>query len=258
MAGLKAKKRVVIVSIDDTLYAPAALGPIFSSTGFEVPLLVTIPVLRARDMHPKGVTGARAGYRRLRYYGFLESYRFLWSSLRARGASLSALAAQYHVQHLSWTGSVNDPGLIEYISRLSPSIVLGIFSEKAGPSLIRASSGGLLLLHYSLLPDGAGREPVFWTLLKRPENGGITWFLATDELDGGPVVKQVHRDLSSMASLHEAIRDLSEQAGSCVEEAVRIAAGSEPLKPGEKPPSRYAWPTTADVASFRSRGLRFI
>ena len=256
------RTRVALLAVDDAAYLPRVVGPLLADPRIELTAAV-LPLAGARAMHPGGALGGGAVASRVRLYGLgaflgLAAHQVLERVRRTvGGTTLAALARARGVRALRFGGSVNSPALVERLTGSGAQVVLGIFSERAGQALLSAAPGGLVLLHYSLLPRFAGREPTFWTLLEAPEAGGVTFFGAVDALDRGDVAARAPCPLGGVRSLHQALCRLSDAAGGVAAEAVcRAAHGAlEPQGRAEEPPR--GWPDRGAVARFRAGGGRF-
>ena len=220
-------------------------------------------------MHPDAAVGWRAVVARLKLYGLKALVKFAFLDLKARFLSaasknqtLRAIAATHSVTVVNSTGSVNEPAVLAQLEELNADVAIGMFSEKADGTLRRISKRGLLLMHYSLLPRFAGREPTFWTMLEDPSAAGITFFKANRSFDAGTVVLQAGKSLSGVKSLHSAITMLSELAGQHITKAVLSFAhsshSSSEVEQNFEPRQMRSWPNQSDVRRFHARGLELV
>jgi hypothetical protein len=257
------RTRVALVVVDDAVYLPRVVGPLLADPRIELRSIVLLPLASTRSMHPRGSRGPGALVERVRLYGVrgfasLAALQLLEGVRRTLSRrTLAALARRPGVDPARWRGSVNAPQIVERIRRAGSDVVLGVFSERAGAELCSAAPGGLLLLHYSLLPRFAGREPTFWTLLEDPDAGGVTFFKASATIDKGAVAAQAPCTLRGAQSLHEAIIRLSDAAGRIAADAVCCAAKGDVTAQAFEPRKLYGWPTRFDVRRFRESGHRF-
>ena len=256
--------RVALVLLEEDAYLPRVVAPLLADPRVALRAAVLLPPLAARSAHPGGAHGLRAIAARTRLYGAgalgaLAAVQLLgWVRARLQRRTLAALSQARGVEVVRWRGSVNAPEVVAHLRRAGADVVLGVFSERAEAPLRRAAPGGLVLLHYSLLPRFAGREPTFWTLLEDPDAAGVTFFRAEDALDAGDVAAKVACGLRDARSLHEAILRLSDAAGTVAADAVcRAARGElEAQTPGES--RSHGWPAPEDVRALDRRGLRFV
>jgi methionyl-tRNA formyltransferase len=100
--------------------------------------------------------------------------------------------AQRHGFRLVRTADVNDPALVDRIEALAPKLlyVLG-WSQLVHPRLLGVAEHGAAGVHPTRLPEGRGRAPVPWTILKGLRETACTLFLLTEGVDDGPIVGQV-------------------------------------------------------------------
>jgi len=100
--------------------------------------------------------------------------------------------AERHGFPLVRTADVNDPELVERIERLRPKLlyVLG-WSQLVKPRLLAIPEHGSAGMHPTKLPEGRGRAPIPWTILKGLTETACTLFLLAEGVDDGPIVGQV-------------------------------------------------------------------
>lgn len=258
--------RVIIISIDDIIYLPKVFQPIFKDATFDIAAVILIPMTSAINMHPEGSLGVKAVVKRLRLYGVnafmklsLMHFRKSIRSLFFRNDTLNGLSESKKTSVIKWKHSINNPNMISIIHELKPDMLIGVFSEKAGPDFLSSSPKGLMLLHYSLLPYYAGREPTFWTLLEDPQKAGITFFKACDRIDNGMLLVQAGTSISNASTLHEAISILSDLASRNIVKAAKLLFEQEESSQTiQERITLKSWPNRQDVLRFYQKGLRFI
>jgi methionyl-tRNA formyltransferase len=86
---------------------------------------------------------------------------------------------------------VNDPEVIEAIrsSAIDWLFIIG-WSQIAGPAVLSAARHGVLGMHPTLLPQGRGRAPIPWALIKGLDRTGVTLFKLDEGVDTGPILAQ--------------------------------------------------------------------
>lgn len=85
---------------------------------------------------------------------------------------------------------VSEPGVEEFLRRHAPDIVFVIgLSQLVPDSLIDTAPHGGVGFHPSMLPEGRGRAPVAWTILKNAR-AAVNLFFLTDEADAGDIIVQ--------------------------------------------------------------------
>jgi methionyl-tRNA formyltransferase len=100
--------------------------------------------------------------------------------------------AERHGFTLVRAADVNDPELVERIAGLRPKLlyVLG-WSQLIKPPLLAIAEHGAAGMHPTKLPEGRGRAPIPWTILKGLTETACTLFLLAEGVDDGPIVGQV-------------------------------------------------------------------
>jgi methionyl-tRNA formyltransferase len=100
--------------------------------------------------------------------------------------------AERHGFPLVRTADVNAPELVDRIEALAPKLlyVLG-WSQLIKPRLLGIPAHGAAGTHPTRLPEGRGRAPIPWTILKDLRETACTLFLLAEGVDDGPIVGQV-------------------------------------------------------------------
>jgi len=76
-------------------------------------------------------------------------------------------------------------------SELAPSSILDIPKAKHRGAARHTASYGCIGMHQSLLPEGRGRAPIPWAIIKGLKRTGVTTFLLEEAADAGGIVDQV-------------------------------------------------------------------
>ncbi len=64
------------------------------------------------------------------------------------------------------------------------------WSQIAGPEVLSAPGHGVLGIHPTLLPEGRGRAPIPWAIIKGLKRTGVTLFKLDEGVDTGDIVAQ--------------------------------------------------------------------
>ncbi|HJQ57905.1 MAG TPA: formyltransferase family protein [Vineibacter sp.] len=75
-------------------------------------------------------------------------------------------------------------------SELAPSTVLDIPKSKHRGVVRHTASYGCIGMHQTLLPEGRGRAPIPWAIIKGLNRTGVTTFLLEEAADAGGIVDQ--------------------------------------------------------------------
>ena len=84
---------------------------------------------------------------------------------------------------------INEPATIETIrlADLDYLLVIG-WSQLISPEIFSLIKKGLLGMHPTLLPEGRGRAPIPWTILKGLKRSGVSLFELRPEVDSGDIM----------------------------------------------------------------------
>jgi methionyl-tRNA formyltransferase len=143
--------------------------------------------------------------------------------------SFDDLIARYRVNCRKFT-NLKDPDLVSWIQDLQPhlGIVVGV-SQLIPPEILRLPQLGFIGLHPTLLPQGRGRAPIPWALIKGLTRTGVSWFYCEPGADTG--------DLLAQAEVPVYYEDVSASLGARTDEmAIRLLLESLPgLAAGQAP-----------------------
>lgn len=113
-------------------------------------------------------------------------------SLRHRSgyADLAPLCRDYEIP-LATTRDINEPEIIERVRRAEPDylLVLG-WSQLFNDELLSIPRAGCLGLHPTRLPEGRGRAPIPWTLIKGLTESATSMFWLAAAADRGELADQ--------------------------------------------------------------------
>lgn len=100
--------------------------------------------------------------------------------------------AAAHGTKLLKVRNINDAEAVAALrdARLDWLFIVG-WSQIARPEVLSVASQGVLGIHPTLLPEGRGRAPIPWAILKGLERTGVTLFRLDAGVDSGPVAGQV-------------------------------------------------------------------
>jgi methionyl-tRNA formyltransferase len=106
--------------------------------------------------------------------------------------------------------NVNEPAVIDAVSakRIDWLFIIG-WSQIARKQLLDAPVFGALGMHPTLLPEGRGRAPIPWAILKGLERTGVTLFRLNEGVDTGDIIAQEVLPIASdetATSLYDRVR----------------------------------------------------
>jgi methionyl-tRNA formyltransferase len=95
------------------------------------------------------------------------------------------------------TVKMNSPEIQAVIAAQKPDLlVVSAFRGFLGPELLAMGQVAPVNIHPSLLPRHRGPAPVNWTMLEGDPKAGVSIISLTPEMDAGPVLAQVSKDLT--------------------------------------------------------------
>ncbi|MBN1808207.1 MAG: hypothetical protein JW909_04005 [Planctomycetes bacterium] len=262
------KPRTGIVAVDDGLYTHRWAAAVMDDPSIDVVFVACISPFTARNFNPGGARGPLAGsFSRLRYYGLADTAVFAakWfvETLRCIVSpgdnSLGEAARRRSIPVFSPPdGDVNDQRFISTVGRYEPDLLVCAFSQIAGPGFLAVPGIGCLNVHFSLLPQNRGREPLFHAMLSGGDTGvSVHWM--TKGVDDGALVFARRVPSAGIHTLHALIMRAAAEARIVVPWAVTAAMNWCGSRTASGPlPKRNRWPSPKDVARFRGKGFRFV
>jgi methionyl-tRNA formyltransferase len=138
---------------------------------------------------------------------------------------------------------INAPGTVDAIRASGGGLLLVTgWSQLLSRPLLELCQLGAVGMHPTRLPEGRGRAPIPWTLIKGLKRSAVTLFHLTEGVDDGDIVGQIEfdvADLDDAASLYEKICDVYVDL---VREFVpRLLDGTAPRRPQDHARATY-WP----------------
>jgi len=268
--------KIVIITIDEPIYTAQYIEAIVKKFRNHIVAATVLSPLREPNLTPYSFgKPLRATKQRFEYYGLTSSLKFcfLYVTLKTldifhkiglikRSFSVSSILDKYRIRKLQCPqNDLNNPDYIEKVEEFKPDIILCNFSQIVTKRFLDIAKIGCLNVHYSLLPENKGREPLFWTLLNGG-NAGVTIYKMTENVDIGDVIAQKSFDLNGVKTLHSAIRYSHEISKVLVIETLeKIVHNRTILAEGieeRKVRTCNKWPQKEHVALFRKRGFEFI
>jgi methionyl-tRNA formyltransferase len=115
-------------------------------------------------------------------------------------ADMEAVAGRLGLPFLA-ARDVNDAAIVRAMGDLAPAVVWVIgWSQLVRRPILDLPAHGCVGIHPTDLPDGRGRAPIPWTILKGRTATASTMFLLTDGVDDGDVVGKVRMSVAPRAS----------------------------------------------------------
>ena len=194
-------------------------------------------------------------------YGFL---RGAWEHYRKSGLAYTlylglAIAPPLRARGVAVLRSKNINRDRAWIERLAPDLLVSAFFDQIiGEPLVAAARYGAVNIHPALLPSFRGVDPVFYARLADSPVLGVSVHRVTPELDRGNLLAQKKFDVRPRESvLATTTRLFGAGAGLLLESLDAIAAGASGT-PQTGEGSYHSWPSRAQVADLRRKGVRLI
>lgn len=107
--------------------------------------------------------------------------------------------------------SVNTPSFVREIRErdIDWLFVIG-WSQIAKPAILNAPKNGCVGIHPTLLPQGRGRAPIPWAIIKGLPETGVTLFKLDEGVDTGPIIAQFRlpiADDETATTLYDRVMD---------------------------------------------------
>lgn len=135
------------------------------------------------------------------------------------------------------------------LSSLQPDVLAVACYPTRIPSRTTALARlGALNVHPSLLPEGRGPDPLFWTLRRGDGRAGATIHALADRFDAGPIYAQRAIDYPDGTTEPELDAMLAQAGGSLLVETISaLASGTAVAAPQDERQASYqSWPSEGD------------
>lgn len=118
----------------------------------------------------------------------------------------------HHYIPLIKSHHINNKEIINLIkkNKIDWLFIIG-WSQIASPKILQSVKYGVIGAHPTLLPIGRGRSPIPWTILKKLNHTGVTFFKIDQGVDTGPILIQDSiniDDAETATSLYDKIEKL--------------------------------------------------
>lgn len=186
-------------------------------------------------------------------------------SHRSGYVSLRQLADDYQFELLE-TDDINSPAVFEHVRESAPDLlVVAGWSQLVRDPLLTSFPLEAVGLHPTALPQGRGRAPIPWTLIKGLSETAVSLFYLIAEADAGDIIDQEPIDVSrrdDASSLYEKVAVA--HASVLTRSIPKLLAGTNGRRPqgkGDSWPKRrpedglMSWSSTVEELYNWVRGL---
>lgn len=180
-----------------------------------------------------------------------------WRRYRASGLAytlylgcLMARRVDAHGLPVLNTSKVNGPEARAFLQRLAPDLLVSAFFNQKIDTALPA-----LNIHPSLLPAFKGVDPVFHARLAGAATLGVTVHRLSAKFDSGDVISQESVSFAPEESVLRLTERLYVRGAHLLLESLSKIGEARP-QPG---PGNYdSWPSRAQVAALRAKGVRLV
>ncbi len=145
-------------------------------------------------MFDGGVQASHACLEALCEMGLRPEFAITYDRSRRNAAGymdFGQLASKHQID-LVRTHDLNDPEIVRLVALAEPVLVFVIgWSQLVGKELLAVPQHGCVGIHPTRLPEGRGRAPIPWTILKDLKTTASTMFFLGEGVDDGPIIGQV-------------------------------------------------------------------
>ncbi len=139
----------------------------------------------------------------------------------SKGLPVLTPYAERSIVHLAWelgiplyeVGDLKASQTLALAAELQPDVLAVACWPRLIPRELRSLVGLAVNVHPSLLPEGRGPAPVFWTLRLGQRRTGVTIHVLEDQADAGPILAQLEVSVPPGAGEAELEQQLAELGG---------------------------------------------
>lgn len=257
-------KRVIFCTYS-SIYSSKVLEPLIADDTIEV--VAIINSTRVLDQKHGFIAGAITQIKTsgLRYaaYLFIVTDLFRWFQPLFKFKkwplkSVHGLANQHKIPLLD-TSDINDEKSLRFIKKYKSNYLLAAhFNQLVKTPLLEQSGLECLNIHPSILPAYKGVDPVFFAMLDRKKEIGVTLHKMTKTFDSGEILMQE-------SVLVGSVRSLCFYNCQLFEEGVKLALNwmnnkrESSIEVGDNTFGQYdSWPNVDQIKRFRRSGNRLV
>jgi methionyl-tRNA formyltransferase len=250
----------VVLCTSGGCFGALVLQQLLASPGCEVVGVVrSTRVLRPRYGWLQGALAQvrLSGWRYAAYLGAVSTL----AELPAAGGALPGLHAQAAASGLPLlsTRDLNQPPGQDWLRRLRPDLLVsGFFNQRLDDATCALARAGAVNIHPSLLPRDKGVDPVFFGRLRGAERFGVSVHRVVAALDAGPVLAQRVVAAASDDSVFRLTARLFQQGAQLLTGQLDAILNGACGTPQAGEGNYDSWPTPAEVAALRRRGVALL
>lgn len=198
---------------------------------------------------------------------FCNSYFFIMAKFidftgiqfkNKRFFSIKKLAKEFHIP-LYRAKSPDNPIFLDFFKKLEPDVVICQVTHILPRELLLIPKKGCINRHSSLLPKYRGLYPIFWAMLNKEKEVGVTIHLMDEVIDHGPIICQEVVPIKKRDSCYEVYRRTFQAGARLALEALKKIEDGLLIEvsPRILDASYYSFPSRDTIQKFYRMGNRF-
>lgn len=121
--------------------------------------------------------------------------------------------------------NLNSDEVVQSFQKMGPDFIYVIgWSRLVKKEILAAAKKGAIGLHPTLLPEGRGRAPIPWTILKGLQKSGVSIFHLAEAPDAGDLIKQATYDVDREETATTLYKKVCDTTYSLVKETYPLLA----------------------------------
>ena len=253
--------RRIIFCTYSSLYSSIVLENLLANDTVEVVAIIN----STRVLNPKYgfIRGARkqvqlSGLRYASYLFMVTNLFRLLQPLSIVKKSVHGLAKQHGIPLLD-TVDMNDPESINFIKQSKPDYLLGAhLNQLVKPAVLDLPKLECINIHPSILPRYKGVDPVFYALLHKETEIGVTLHKMSEDFDSGKILAQKTISADTYQSVCFYNCQLFEEGVKLAIEWMGDETSVDTIANNSSDKSYDSWPSRAKVKQFKQAGNRLI
>jgi folate-dependent phosphoribosylglycinamide formyltransferase PurN len=163
--------------------------------------------------------------------------------------------------HVFLVEDINSAAMIKRLEKLDIDLIVSIqFDQIIKKDVFFTAKYGAINFHKALLPKYRGMAPIFWALLNKESNVGITVHYMDSGIDMAPILVQTAIHVEADDTLFSLYEKCASVAPAAIKQAIKLTDSSRSwaIPQNDEQASYFGVPTRAVVRQFLQNGGRFI
>lgn len=262
----QAQLKILLVTQDENLYLPEALGRVCAALRHEIVVIVTAPAMSTHGGFIRGF------FQHFRLFGWKGTttlvLKTIYNKALATTARLSRAGPFYSIKHVAdsfeiafqHVNALKSAEFADVVKQFEPDLLVSISCPQIiGKSIRDKFSRGCINVHGSPLPRYRGLMPAFWVLRNGERTTATTVHELAAKLDDGEIILQRDISIESDETWDSLVRKTKSAGAEALIDAVQlIRTGEDDRRPNrEEEATYYSFPSRSDQRVFLKTGRRF-